>query len=199
MLICAVALALFEPSTARAAENPDSWWPELTLHAGVPFYFSFYGRAPDPEDSNLAFAGHLGTDASWHVWSFVRVGVSVDAGYVSGDISGVDGYVYSLAFGPSLVLESQQWTADWFNLAYSLTPSLLFNGTVADENLQKHTQALGLMHEVSFRLPIYDSFSLGAFCGLGLFGSPLSDGIWFNEPLGNTNVAYLSLGLVYRP
>lgn len=200
LIIFAAALTFVAPSTAHAAEKtPSSWWPELTLHAGLPFYFSFYGRAPDPEESTLAFAGHLGMDATWPVWSFVRAGLSVDGGYVSGDISGVDGYVYSIAIGPALIAETAPWTGEWFNLAVSFSPSVLAYGTVADENLQKHSTALGLVHELSVRVPVYEGFSVGAFGGLGLFGSPLSDGVWFNEPLGRTNAAYFSLGATFRP
>ena len=194
-----VVIALMMTTTTEPEASEVPWVPELSMHAGIPFYFSFYGRSPDPEESTLAFAGHLGADASWPVWFFVRAGISVDGGYVSGDISGVDGYVYSVAIGPTVIVESHEWTGEWFNVALSFAPSLLVYGTVADENLQKHSQALGIINELSIRLPFSDHFSLGLFGGLGLFGSPLSDGVWFNEALGRTNTAYVSLGISFRP
>lgn len=190
--VAALLLATALPSAALATEPP-----EVSARLGVPYYFSFYGRSADPNDSSVQFFGHLAADVTWNFARLVRVGGVAAGSLVLGEISGVDGHVYAAGFGPIAQIHSERLN-EVVVAGLAMSPRLLFYGARADRNLKKHSTALGVDAEVSVRVRITPQLRVGVFGGMGMYGAPLSDGRWFNEPLGRTNIAHIDVGVSWQ-
>ena len=161
-----------------------------------PFPLSTYGYSADPADSSLDYA--IQGEGS------VLVGIpespavaAVRGSYaeVQGATAGADGYVYYAVASLELGMLWRHIGASRFGALVSVGPAVLWSGFVLDDVLQKHTVHVGAHLQGALFVDILPYLAAHVLVGFDGFGRPLRRTTFFNEPLSETRVVSVGVGL----
>ncbi len=171
---------------------------ELAVHTGFVVFPLFYGQTPASGNASRKVTGHLGTDLTFKIAEGVHIGGSLDGTYVDGEYDQTEGFIYSIAVGPTGMLTSESFTGKKWVFGLSLTPEMLALGAVADAGGRRHSLTAGASTELSLRVRVTQRILLGAFTSFGVYGPPFTNRALGSDTLGITMISYFDLGLIWR-